>query len=227
MPVYTLGEELVFPPVDGADDGLVAVGGDLSSKRLLLAYRSGLFPWYGEGQPILWHSPEPRYVITTDTFHVPRRLERRLRTGPYRVTLDTAFMGVIEACARIERPGQDGTWITDDMRTAYARLHEEGWAHSVEAWREDELVGGLYGVSLGGAFFGESMFATAPDASKIAFVRLVRQLEAWGIELIDCQVHTGHLETFGALAWSRTRYLRALAGALERPTKQGKWQFAC
>ena len=227
MPVYVLGEELVFPPVDGAEDGLVAVGGDLSTDRLLLAYASGLFPWYEEGQPILWHSPDPRYVITPDSFHVPRRLERRLRSDPYRVTLDTAFEPVIEACARTERTGQDGTWITSDMCAAYVRLHEEGLAHSVEAWDEKVLVGGLYGISLGAAFFGESMFATAPDASKIAFVRLARQLEKWGIELIDCQVQTDHLEKFGALAWTRPRYLRVLATALEQPTRKGNWEFAC
>ena len=227
MPVHLLGDELVFPPVDGAEDGLVAVGGDLSTERLVLAYSSGLFPWYEEGQPILWHSPDPRYVITPDSFHVPRRLARSLRLNPYRITLDLAFERVVEACARTERRGQEGTWITGDMHEAYTRLHAEGLAHSVEAWQEDRLVGGLYGVSLGAAFFGESMFATAPDASKIAFVGLVRQLEAWGIELIDCQVHTDHLERFGVLAWTRRRYLRALVAALEQPTKQGKWQFAC
>lgn len=227
MPVYSLGDELVFPPVDGAEDGLVAVGGDLSTERLVLAYSSGLFPWYEEGQPIQWHSPDPRYVITPDSFHVPRRLARSLRLNPYRLTLDLAFERVIEACARTERRGQMGTWITEDMHEAYTRLHMEGLAHSVEAWQEDRLVGGLYGVSLGAVFFGESMFATAPDASKIAFVRLVRQLEAWGIGLVDCQVHTEHLERFGVLAWPRQRYLRALAAALEQPTKQGEWRFAC
>jgi leucyl/phenylalanyl-tRNA--protein transferase len=227
VPVYLLGNELVFPPVDGAEDGLVAVGGDLSTERLVLAYSSGLFPWYEGGQPILWHSPDPRYVITPDTFHVPRRLARQIRSQPYRLTMDTAFDRVIEHCERIERPGQDGTWITTDMNAAYVKLHQEGLAHSVEAWQEDRLVGGLYGVSLGAAFFGESMFATVPDASKIAFVQLVRQLEAWGIGLIDCQIHTDHLERFGALAWPRQRYLRALAVAIEQPTKQGPWRFAC
>ncbi len=227
MPVYVLGDELVFPPVDGAEDGLVAVGGDLSTERLLLAYKSGLFPWYEEGQPILWHSPDPRYVITHDTFHLPRRLARSVRGEPYRLTLDRAFERVIDACARIPRPGQDGTWITRDIRKAYVRLHRQGLAHSAEAWDGETLVGGLYGVSLGGAFFGESMFAHEPDASKIAFVRLVRQLEEWGIDLIDCQVHTDHLEKFGALAWSRARYLRALGAALERPTRQGNWAFTC
>lgn len=225
MPVYRLGDELVFPPVYGAEDGLVAVGGDLSVERLVLAYSSGLFPWYAEGQPILWHSPDPRYVITHDTLHVPRRVLRRVRSCPYRITLDTAFEQVIDACARIERPGQGGTWITGAMREAYVRLHRDGLAHSAEAWSDGELVGGLYGVSLGAAFFGESMFATASDASKIAFVRLVQQFERWGIGLIDCQTQTDHLERFGALAWSRDRYLGKLAAALERPTKQGRWSF--
>ena len=225
MPVYLLGDELVFPPVDGAENGLVAVGGDLSVERLVLAYSSGLFPWYEEGQPILWHSPEPRYVITHDTFHVPRRLARSDRSCAYRFTLDEAFEQVISACARVPRLGQDGTWITDDMCDAYVRLHREGLAHSAEAWEGDVLVGGVYGVSLGAAFFGESMFATAPDASKIAFVRLVRQFARWGIELIDCQIQTAHLERFGALAWSRERYLDRLGPAVERATKQGRWSF--
>ncbi len=227
VPVYLLGDELVFPPVDGAEDGLVAVGGDLSCERLVLAYSSGLFPWYEESQPILWHSPDPRYVITSDAFHVPRRLARSMRSHTYRLTLDLAFERVIEQCGRIERPGQGGTWITRDMDAAYVMLHQQGLAHSVEVWQGDDLVGGLYGVSLGAAFFGESMFSTAPDASKIAFARLVPQLESWGITLIDCQVHTDHLERFGALAWERARYMRALGAALERPTKQGEWCFAC
>jgi leucyl/phenylalanyl-tRNA--protein transferase len=225
MPVYLLGDELVFPPVTGAEDGLVAVGGDLSTERLVLAYSNGLFPWYAPGQPILWHSPDPRYAITHDSFRVPRRLRRSLRASPYRVTLDTAFERVIDVCSRIERPAQDGTWITNEMREAYVRLHREGLAHSAESWDGEELVGGLYGVSLGAAFFGESMFATAPDASKVAFVRLVRQLERWGVDLIDCQVQTDHLERFGALAWSRERYLRRLGTALKRPTRTGVWSF--
>jgi len=227
MPVYMLGDERVFPAVDGAEDGLVAVGGDLSSERLVLAYSSGLFPWYEEGQPILWHSPDPRYVITPDTFHLPRRLARAMRSQPYRLTMDSAFDQVIERCRRISRPGQGGTWITAEMTTAYKKLHREGLAHSVEVWRAEELVGGLYGVSLGAAFFGESMFSTAPDASKIAFARCVPQLESWGISLIDCQIHTDHLERFGAMAWPRPTYLTALERALDHPTRQGKWCMAC
>ncbi len=225
MPVYVLGDDLVFPPVEGAEEGLVAVGGDLSTERLVLAYSSGLFPWYEEGQPILWHSPDPRYVITPDSFHVSRRLARRLRSRPYRLTMDTAFERVIERCRDIERPGYKATWITPDMCDAYTRLHREGLAHSVEAWDRDALVGGLYGVSLGGAFFGESMFSAESGASKVAFASLVPQLEAWGITLIDCQVYTEHLKRFGALAWSRAKYVRALGRALERPTRRGGWSF--
>jgi leucyl/phenylalanyl-tRNA--protein transferase len=225
MPVYRLGEELEFPPVEGAEEGLVAIGGDLSVERLVLAYSSGLFPWYDEGQPILWHSPDPRYVITPESFHISRRLRRSARAEPYRLTLDRAFDRVIAACAAASRPDHAGTWITPDMLRAYIRLHEHGLAHSVEAWLDDRLVGGLYGVSLGAAFFGESMFTRTPDASKLAFVRLVEQLQRWSIDLIDCQVHTPHLERFGALAWSRSRYLRALRAALASPTRPGPWRF--
>lgn len=225
MPVYVLGDDLVFPPVEGAEDGLVAVGGDLSTERLVLAYSSGLFPWFEQDGMIFWYSTDPRYVITPDSFHVPRRIARSMRSRPYRLTLDGAFERVVEQCQRVERPGQDGSWITHDMRAAYTRLHREGLAHSVEAWHDEELVGGLYGVSLGAAFFGESMFSLEPDASKVAFARFVPQLESWGITLIDCQVYTEHLERFGALAWSRAKYLRALRRALERPTREGSWGF--
>lgn len=225
MPVFLLGDELVFPPVDGAEDGLVAVGGDLRPERLILAYSQGLFPWYQEGQPILWHSPEPRWVIGPGMFRVSRRLRRRLRAAPYRYTLDQAFARVIDGCALARRPGEAGTWITGDMRRAYTRLHDEGLAHSLEAWLGETLAGGLYGVSLGAAFFGESMFAAEPDASKCGFVRFVDQLRRWGIDLIDCQVETDHLERFGAGPWSRRRYLEALDRALATPTRRGVWSF--
>ena len=226
MPVYRLGKQLAFPPPDQAEEsGLLAVGGDLRPERLLLAYSLGIFPWYHEGIPILWYSPDPRTVLEPSALVVSRSLRKAIRRAPYRVTLDTAFGEVIRACAKVPRPGQDGTWITRDMIRAYDRLHELGYAHSVEAWRGDELVGGLYGVSLGRAFFGESMFARADDASKIAFVALVEQLERWDIELIDCQVHTEHLERFGAVEWPRERFLAALAAALEHPTRGGPWRF--
>ncbi len=225
MPVYRLDERLVFPPVEDAEDGLLAVGGDLSPERLVLAYSQGIFPWYEEGQPILWHSPDPRMVLRVEDLQVARSLRKTIRKRPFEVRLDTDFAGVIDACARTPRPGQRGTWITRGMRRAYLELHRRGLAHSIEAWREGRLVGGLYGVSLGGAFFGESMFAREPDASKVAFVRIVEQLRAWDIPLVDCQVHTDHLERFGAAEWPRAAYLRALRAALTKPTRQGRWSL--
>lgn len=226
MPIFQLDERLVFPPPELADrDGLLAVGGDLRPERLVLAYASGIFPWPSEGFPLLWHSPDPRFVLVRDRLHVPRSLARTMRKRAFRVTLDTAFGDVISACSETPRPGQDGTWITSDMVDGYVRLHELGFAHSVEVWQEDRLVGGLYGVSLGAAFFGESMFAEVPDASKVGFVTLLRQFGRWRIDLIDAQVHTPHLERFGAERWPRTRYLEQLAIALEQPTRRGRWQL--
>jgi len=223
MPVYQLDHRLWFPPPDGAEDGLLAVGGDLKPERLLLAYSRGIFPWYEEGLPILWHSPDPRLVLLASAVHVPRSLQKTMRRGTFEVRYDTAFADVISACARVRRRGQRGTWITRDMHAAYVRLHDLGFAHSVEAWKEGKLVGGLYGVSLGGAFFGESMFARADDASKVAFATLAARLAGWGVELIDCQVYTEHLARFGAEEWPRARYLTALAAALTKETRRGKW----
>jgi len=225
VPVFRLDERLLFPPADLAEDGLLAVGGDLRPERLLLAYRSGIFPWYEDGQPILWHSPEPRMVLCPRDLRVTRSLRKAMRKGTYRVTLDTAFPRVIESCAGVKRPRQRGTWITSAMKEAYVELHRRGLAHSVESWRGERLVGGLYGVSLGAVFFGESMFARAPDASKVALVSLVEQLLRWGIDLVDCQVYTEHLARFGAVEWPRKRYLAALERALRRPTRQGQWAF--
>ncbi|HET7295268.1 MAG TPA: leucyl/phenylalanyl-tRNA--protein transferase [Vicinamibacteria bacterium] len=223
MTVYRLGADLAFPPVDEAEEGgLLAVGGDLATERLLLAYREGIFPWY-EKSPILWFSPDPRMVLRAEDLRVSRSLRKTLRKGLYRITLDTVFERVIEGCARIRRPSQRTTWITPGMRRAYGELHRQGFAHSAEAWRGDALVGGLYGVSLGGAFFGESMFAKAPDASKAAFAFLVERLAAWGIGLIDCQVYTPHLARFGATLWPRRLYLAELRRALRKPTRAGPW----
>lgn len=237
MPIYKLGKNPeLFPPPDMADeDGLLAVGGDLSPRRLLAAYRRGIFPWYSDDLPILWHSPDPRFVLEPSKLHVPRSLEKTLRKGTYDIRLDTAFEKVIEGCAQTRRPGQRGTWITDEMLDAYVALHKLGHAHSAEAWTrekegdregEPELVGGLYGVALGGVFFGESMFARAPDASKAAFVTLVRKLADWGYSLIDCQQETSHLARFGAEPWPRERFLAALEHGLKQPGHEGRWTLA-
>lgn len=226
MPIFRLDDRLAFPPPDLADEnGVIAVGGDLRPERLLLAYSIGIFPWYSEGLPIIWHSPDPRMVLVPEHLHVPRSLRKTMRKRPYEIRLDSAFGQVIEACAEAPRADQDGTWITEEMKAAYRELHRLGLAHSAEAWLDGELVGGLYGVSLGGAFFGESMFARAPDASKIAFITLVQQLEAWDIHLIDCQVYTEHLARFGAREWPRDMFLAALQGALDKPTRAGRWRL--
>lgn len=224
--IFRLDHRLIFPPAELADEsGMLAVGGDLRPERLILAYSTGIFPWYHEGLPIIWHSPDPRMVLESSRLVVSRSLRKTMRRRPYEIRLDTAFRRVIEGCAGTKRPNQKGTWITDEMLTAYVDLHRRGLAHSAEAWRGDELQGGLYGVSLGGIFFGESMFARAEDASKVAFVTLVQQLQRWGIELIDCQVHTDHLERFGAVEWPRARFLEALATALQQPTRKGPWRL--
>ena len=223
MPVYRLDKRLTFPPVDLAEDGLLAVGGDLTPERLLLGYSQGIFPWYGPRLPILWHSPDPRMVMTTRELIINRSLRKTIRRRPYTLKVDTAFAAVLDGCAETPRPGQDGTWLVPDMVTAYLELHRLGFAHSFEAWSGDELAGGLYGVSLGGCFFGESMFAHAPDASKIAFCASVAQLDAWDIPLIDCQVHTDHLERFGAHEVTRAEFLDRLRMVLDRPTRRGRW----
>ncbi|RMG15941.1 MAG: leucyl/phenylalanyl-tRNA--protein transferase [Deltaproteobacteria bacterium] len=222
MPVYRLSQAIAFPDPEEADpSGLLAVGGDLSPERLLAAYSLGIFPWYSEGLPILWHAPDPRFVLPLSALRVSRSLRKSMRR--YESTFDTAFREVIAACASVPRRGQAGTWITAEMKDAYVRLHELGFAHSVETWHEGELVGGLYGVSLGGAFFGESMFHRARDASKVALVRLVEQLRRWDFDFVDCQVPTAHLASLGAEAWPRARFQRALERALEKPTRRGRW----
>lgn len=227
MPVRLIrGDQALPDPEESDPRGLVAVGGDLRPTRLLDGYARGIFPWYGEGLPILWHSPDPRFVLEPAALEVNRSLRKTIRRQPYRVAFDTAFNQVIQRCAAIPRPDQDGTWITADMIAAYEQLHALGHAHSVEAWRGDQLVGGIYGVAVGGVFCGESMFAVAPDASKTAFVYLVRQLERWGFELIDCQVYTEHLERFGAVEWPRPRFLAELARLRDRQVgPRGTWCF--
>jgi leucyl/phenylalanyl-tRNA---protein transferase len=224
--VYRLGKTLAFPPPEEAEpSGLLAVGGDLSPERLLLAYAMGIFPWYTDDTPILWFSPDPRGVLPLDRLVVHRSLARRMRSGVFEVTVDSAFGDVIRACAAMSRHGQKGTWITPDMVEAYENLHRLGFAHSVEARRGGVLVGGLYGVSLGSAFFGESMFSHERDASKVAFVRLVRQLAAWDFDLVDCQVRNDHMASLGAEEWPRTRFLEVLAASLQKPSRRGPWHF--
>jgi len=224
--VFRLPRKPIFPDPELAEpDGLLAVGGDLSPDRLLRAYAEGIFPWYSEETPILWWSPEPRMVLLPTEFHVPRSLRRTLRSGAFEVRVDTAFGEVIRRCAGKDRPGQDGTWITPEMVLAYERLHDLGFAHSFEAWEGGELAGGLYGVSLGAAFFGESMFADRPEASKVAFAASVEWLRARGVELIDCQVDTEHLRRFGAREIPRAEFLARLRNAMASATVKGKWEI--
>jgi len=216
-----------FPDVELAmqePDGLLAVGGALATEWLLQAYRRGIFPWYGPGQPILWWAPDPRLVLYPEQLHVSRSLARVIRKGRYTVTLDAAFSDVVTACAA-PRPGQSGTWITPEMREAYVKFHHEGYAHSAECWHEGQLVGGLYGVAIGGIFFGESMFARTTDASKVAFVALVRQLARWGFRLIDCQVHTDHLASLGAAAIPRQSFTAILERECHTPATPRHWKF--
>lgn len=226
MPVFRLTHEFAFPHASRArSDGLLAVGGDLSPERLLLAYANGIFPWYSEGEPLLWWSPPVRPVLSPADVHVGRTLGKVLARRPYDIRFDTAFSRVIERCAGIERHGRVSTWITADMQRAYGRLHELGFAHSAEAWADGELVGGLYGIALGGAFFGESMFAERPDASKVAFVVLCRHLARWGFELIDSQVTNEHTARFGTREIPRAEFLRKVHALVERPTRLGPWSL--
>ncbi len=202
-------------------DGLLAVGGDLTPERLLAAYRRGIFPWYETGQPILWWSPDPRAVLIPSRLHVSRSLRRTLRRDRYRVSVDQAFEAVIDGCANTR--AMSGTWITPEMRSAYVHLHELGYAHAVETWDGPELVGGLYGIALGSAFFGESMFSLAPDASKVALVKLVEVAKCRGIELIDCQVTTRHLASLGSELMPRADFVRAVENLALSTGQPGPW----
>lgn len=216
MPVYRLTKKLVFPPPEGAeDDGLLAIGGDLSVERLVLAYSMGIFPWYSDTYPILWWSPDPRLILIPAELKVSRSLRQTIRKGLYRVTTNVAFEEVIRNCATISRKGEQGTWITEEMMAAYIRLHQAGYAHSVEAWDGDELAGGFYGVMMGKAFFGESMFAKKSDASKVAFATYAAALAEKGFELIDCQVTTDHMKRFGAKEIPRALFMQYLKDALD------------
>ena len=223
-----LGPDSRFPPVEQATadpNGLLAAGGDLSVARLVEAYGRGIFPWFNEDQPILWWSPDPRMVLFPAELKVSRSLARTLRNSRFEVRADTAFRDVIQRC-RLSRRDQAGTWISAPMVEAYCELHRAGIAHSVETWLDAELVGGLYGVALGRAFFGESMFMRATDASKVALVTLVRQLERWGFEMVDCQMNTAHLASFGAREIPRAEFTRRLRELIHYPSVPAPWQLA-
>jgi leucyl/phenylalanyl-tRNA---protein transferase len=218
MTVYRLTSDISFPPPELADDdGLLAVGGDLSVERLVLAYSMGIFPWYSGRSPILWWSPDPRPVIFPHELTLSHTLRKTLQKGFFRITVNAAFEEVIRNCATVPRKGQRGTWITREMVKAYLRLHEAGYASSVETWQGNELVGGLYGIILGQAFFGESMFTKKTDASKAAFATFAMRLAEKGVKMIDCQVTSGHLERFGAREISRCEFLTRLQKALRFP----------
>lgn len=226
MPVFRLSSEILFPdPSLAEEDGLLAVGGDLTPDRILRAYAEGIFPWFNEGSPILWWSPDPRLVLFPEELHVSASLARTMRRGSFRVSADTAFGQVIRGCARSRRSGQSGTWITEEMIEAYEELHRIGFAHSFEAWTGDVLAGGLYGVAIGGAFFGESMFSERADASKVAFARGVEFLGSSGIELIDCQVRTDHLVRLGAREIPRTHFLDLLDDLVGKPALPTAWKL--
>ncbi|MFO1302894.1 MAG: leucyl/phenylalanyl-tRNA--protein transferase [Burkholderiales bacterium] len=221
-----LGARTPFPPLAAAlaePNGLLAAGGDLSPDRLLAAYRSGIFPWYSEGQPILWWSPDPRMVLFVDELRVTRSLGKRVRAGTFEVRIDTAFREVIVACSQAPREGQHGTWITPDIVAAYCELHRRGYAHSVEAWRDGRLVGGLYGIALGRVFFGESMFARETDASKVALVHLVGKLRTLGVPVVDCQQETGHLARLGARPIPRSEFAALLAQLIHSAEPPPGW----
>ena len=211
MPLFALDKEISFPPVHLAEpDGLLAIGGDLSPERLLLAYRSGIFPWY-EGEHILWWSPDPRFILFPEELKISKSIRPLLNKNVFDFTTNKAFKQVIHHCKETKRPGQQGTWITDEVEKAYCKMHELGFAYSAEVWKDDELVGGLYGIKLGKVFFGESMFSKESNASRFALIKYVQQLKEEGIELIDCQVYTEYLESLGARMIERkdfTKYLQ-------------------
>lgn len=226
MPVYQLPKEPLFPhPSEAVEDGLVAIGGDLSSERLIAAYASGIFPWYGNNDPILWWSPDPRLVLYPKKFKISKSLKQTLKKKPFDIRVDFAFEEVIKNCSKIPRKEQNGTWITNDMIEAYVKLYNLGLAHSVETWEGNKLVGGLYGLSLGNAFFGESMFHKRRDASKVAFFHLSQMALNWDFSFIDCQVTNPHLISLGAEEIMRDDFLDQLAESIEEPTRQGKWNL--
>ena len=227
MPLFMLNAEADFPPVAWAGpDGILAVGGDLSPRRLLRAYGRGIFPWYSDGEPILWWSPDPRFVIFPAEVHIPRSLKKVMNDQIFQLSFDRVFAGVIDGCAQ-PRPEQNGTWITEEMRQAYVGLHSLGYAHSLEAWHDGALAGGLYGVALGRCFFAESMFHLESNASKVVLFALARALKKMGFVVIDCQVHSPHLESWGARSITRRHYLELLRIGLSSSTLRGNWGEFC
>jgi leucyl/phenylalanyl-tRNA--protein transferase len=226
MSVFLLSQKIEFPsPHFAEEDGLLAVGGCLSEERLLLAYRMGIFPWFSEGDPVLWWSPDPRLALYPQELRVSKSLQKVIRKKQFHLTMDTAFTRVINACASSRTQNNEGTWLTEYMIESYIKLHESGFAHSVEAWYKGELAGGLYGVSLGRCFFGESMFTRLSNASKVAFVALVHFLEKMSFDLIDCQITTRHMVRFGAKEVPRAMFLKQVEDSLQSSTKKGKWSF--
>ncbi len=226
MPVFQLTKDIIFPrPSLAEENGLLAVGGDLSPGRLISAYRLGIFPWYSEGDPILWWFTSPRFVIYPDKFRVPKRLARYIKKSLYQVTMDSAFDQVIEACAAVRTLQGEDTWITEEMKVAYSTLHDLGYAHSVECWQDDKLIGGLYGVALDRVFFGESMFTIMPNGSKIALASLVRHLTQRQCKLIDCQMTTDHLLQYGAREISGRDFRRHLKEYISKLSPDGNWYY--
>jgi leucyl/phenylalanyl-tRNA---protein transferase len=227
MPVYQLTDKIIFPNPEFAEaEGLLAIGGDLSSRRLIEAYSRGIFPWYSDGQPILWWSPDPRMVLFPDDFKRHKTLRKEVYGKKFGVTFDNLFSAVIDKCACVPKPGQDGdTWITRSMKQAYIELFKQGIAHSVEVYNNDILVGGLYGLSLGGTFFGESMFHTVPNASKVALWHLVDKLKSWNFDMIDAQQETDHLKSLGANEINRKEFLHLLSVSIKKESKIGSWNM--
>jgi leucyl/phenylalanyl-tRNA--protein transferase len=227
MPVFLLSDDIAFPsPHLAPKEGLLAVGGDLTQKRLLMAYRMGIFPWFSNNQPIMWWSPDPRLVLFPDEIRVSRTLKKIIKKKVFHVTMDSAFDQVINQCAQVRLQNNQATWIVEEMIDAYCKLHEFGYAHSVEAWHQGELAGGIYGVSLGRCFFGESMFTQVSNASNVALVKLVEYLLSLSFDMIDCQIVTKHLIQFGAKEIPRARFLEKLNASVEKPTLRGRWTFS-
>ncbi|MCF6246775.1 MAG: leucyl/phenylalanyl-tRNA--protein transferase [Desulfobacula sp.] len=224
MPLFRLSKRLDFPPAWLArSDGLLCIGGDLCSKRLILAYQNGIFPWFSNEEPILWWSPDPRLVLFPDDIHVSKSLKKKIRSNQFNITIDNAFEQTIMSCAHPREKGQDGTWLVEEMIDGYLNLHDKGHAHSIETWKDGKLVGGLYGVCLGGSFFGESMFSFDADTSKLALVALAKLLGHHGFDLIDCQVTTSHLLSMGATQIPRNHFLNIITPSVKKKYTKNIW----